>query len=322
MLRCELPLKVHSHLAPQVYDTPVNSILAWEASGLSAPPVEALPEPLVEKILSRLAFNRHPQPTPEGLRSVYSHWCRAVPFDNIRKLIHVRAQNLKPLPGTTAVNFFEAWLKYGTGGTCWPGAGALHALLRSLGFHALRGIGTMMAAPNLPPNHGTVLVNLDDQKFLVDSSMLHGEPLNLTEGSAGLIDHPAWGVKTRWQNEKCFVLWRPLARLEGFQCRVERFGATSSEFQSFYERTRAWSPFNYELSIRLNRGETVIGVAFGHVVTILADGKVIRTPLAPDQRVRFLVEDIGITEGLAQQLPLDVPTPSPPGSRGAQRLAV
>jgi arylamine N-acetyltransferase len=107
---------------------------------------EALPEQLVQQILARLGFNRRSTPTIDALRAVYSAWCERVPFDNIRKLIHVRSANAAPLPGSTAQDFFEAWLKFGTGGTCWPGAGALHAFLRVLGFDAVRAIGTMMAA--------------------------------------------------------------------------------------------------------------------------------------------------------------------------------
>src|SRR5262245_17925193 len=96
-----------------------------------------LSEQLVEHVLSRLGFNRRPAPTIDALRNVYSAWCERVPFDNIRKLIHVRAANAAPLPGSSPEDFFEAWLKFGTGGTCWPGAGAFHALLVALGFDTI-----------------------------------------------------------------------------------------------------------------------------------------------------------------------------------------
>jgi len=42
-----------------------------------------------------------------------------VPFDNVRKLIHVKSGKAGPLPGGTAEDFFTAWLRHGTGGTCW-----------------------------------------------------------------------------------------------------------------------------------------------------------------------------------------------------------
>jgi N-hydroxyarylamine O-acetyltransferase len=37
----------------------------------------------------------------------------------------------------------------------------------------------MMVAPNLPPNHGTALVDLPDGRYVVDASILHVEPLPL-----------------------------------------------------------------------------------------------------------------------------------------------
>jgi len=122
----------------------------------------ALSEQLVERVLTKLGVAARPDPALEVLRLIYAAWCRRVPFDNVRKLIHLRAGNFGPLPGSTGEDFFEAWLKHGTGGTCWPGAGALQTLLASLGFAATRGIGTMLAAPNLPPNHGSVLLLIED----------------------------------------------------------------------------------------------------------------------------------------------------------------
>src|SRR5690348_16732226 len=104
----------------------------------------SLPAELVERVLAKLGFARRPEPTLENLRRLYGAWCQRVPFDNVRKLIHLRAGNRGPLPGGTAEDFFEAWLKHGTGGTCWANAGACHALWQSLGFDVERGLGTMM----------------------------------------------------------------------------------------------------------------------------------------------------------------------------------
>ena len=281
----------------------------------------ALPEPLIERILTRLGFNDRPAPTIDGLCSLYSMWCERVPFDNIRKLIHVRAANAGPLPGSKPEDFFEAWLKFGTGGTCWPGAGALHAFLAALGFDAVRAIGTMMAAPNLPGQSHDWAVNFGSQVFLVDSSILHGDPLSLNKKSETRVSHLAWGVRCVWRESNWFVQWRPLLRLEGFECRLDRFAAAETDFADFYERTRGWSPFNYELSVRVNRGDKVIGVASGHSITLLADGSAAREPLTTAERRRLLIEDVGITEALVMQLPDDVATPPPPGSQTAQALA-
>lgn len=273
---------------------------------------------LGERVLTRLGFSRTPEPTPDGLRALYAAWCRQVPFDNVRKLIHVRSGNSGPLPGSTPPDFFESWLAHGTGGTCWSGAGAFHALLSSLGFDASRGIATMLVAPHLPPNHGTVLVTLEGRRFLADGSILHGEPLELAEESETRVDHPAWGVRCARREGFWHIAWRPLHKVDGFECRLDRWAASHADYETFYHHTRGWSPFNFEVTARRNRGESVVGVAFGHAVTLNSDGSVHRRPATSGERRRILVEDVGISEELVSQLPEDIPTPPPPGSHTAQ----
>jgi len=275
---------------------------------------------LQERVLTRLGFARSLPPTLENLRAIYAAWCRKVPFDNVRKLIHVRAGNPGPLPGSTPNDFLEAWLKHGTGGTCWAGAGAFHALLAALGFNVMRGVGTMLVTPSVPPNHGTVLVTFDEDRFLVDCSILHGEPLRLTEHAETRVEHSAWGVRCSKRDQHWYLDWRPLHKLNGFECRLEYFGATQSEFQNFYERTRGWSPFNYEVTARLNRDDRVVGLAFGKAVSLEADGSVCEAAVTHSERIRILIADFGMSEEIAHQLPEDTPTPPPPNSRTAQVL--
>lgn len=282
---------------------------------------DILSDDLIERVLARLGLDAAPEPTPEGLRVLYAAWCQRVPFDNVRKIIHVRGGGEGALPGGTAVDFFEAWLRHGTGGTCWSGAGACATLLGALGFEAVRGIGTMLVAPDLPPNHGTVRVTFDQSSFLVDGSILHGEPLPLGELSTTDIAHPAWGVRCAPREGRLHVSWRPLHKADGFECRIEEFGADGAEFQRRYEETRGWSPFNYEVSARLNRGDRVVGLAFGQAVSLEADGTVQQRPVSQEERVRVLIEELGLSEEIVSQLPPDMPTPPPPGSRTAQAAA-
>jgi hypothetical protein len=46
------------------------------------------------------------------------------------------------------------------------------------------------------------------------------------------------------------------------------------------------------------------------------------TPLEGDDRLRFFVDELGMKEEIIQQLPLDTPTPLPPGSQTAQVAAL
>jgi N-hydroxyarylamine O-acetyltransferase len=276
---------------------------------------------LRERVLAKLGFAGAPAPTLENLRALYAGWCQRVPFDNVRKLIHVRAGNSGPLPGSTAEDFLEAWLTHGTGGTCWAGAVAFHALLDSLGYDVARGVGTMLVAPDLPPNHGSVQVTFGAARYLVDCSILHGEPLRLKEDTETRVEHAAWGVRCAKREGRWYVQWRPLLNRDGFECRLERFGATDLEFRNFYEQTRGWSPFNYEVTARLNRGDHVVGLAFGKAILLEADGGFRETAVTHAERVRLLIDDIGLSEEIVQQLPEDIATPPPPDSRTARAAA-
>lgn len=280
-------------------------------------PATALPSALLERILERLQIPHLSEISPETLKIVYGQWCHKVPFDNVQKLIHVRHQKPGPLPGTYPVEYFESWLTHGTGGTCWAGSTALHALLTALGFQAERGLGTMLIAPDIPPNHGTVRVRFGDEFFLVDSSILHKEPFPLKPNLTTQVNHPAWGGTCNWRNDRWQLHWRPLHMTDGFECRFEGFGFEADEFVRRYEQTRVWSPFNYQLYSRINRGNEVIGTAFGNSVALKANGLVVARQVGDQERIRILIEDFGMSEEIVSQLPADVATPPPPNSRTA-----
>ena len=93
------------------------------------------------------------------------------------------------------------------------------------------------------------------------------------------------------------------------------------EFERRHEETRPWSPFNYELTARLNRGDSVVGIVSGHRVALRGDGAVERVPVTEPERKRLLVDELGLSEALVDRLPSDVPTPPPPGSHAAAALS-
>jgi N-hydroxyarylamine O-acetyltransferase len=275
----------------------------------------ALDRDLVERVLDRLGFAKPPDPDCAGLAALYGAWCERVPFDNVRKRLHVAARDPGPLPGDDPGDFFAAWLAHGTGGTCWAGNGALCELLGALGFRAERGVATMMALPDLPPNHGTVFVTLDGARWLVDASILFAEPLALPteEGATTAIDHAAWGVVARREGGRVLVRWNALHRPE-LDCRIEPIDTGAADYRARHEATRIWSPFNFSISARLNRGGGVVGMGLGQRAEISPEGKQALRPFEPGERTRYLVEVLGIAEALAAALPPDEPLPSPSNS--------
>lgn len=286
-------------------------------TGMDHPNDLPLEPALVESVLERLGFTERPDPDLEGLRAVYAAWSRSVPFDNLRKLIHVDSGDTGPLAGDDVREFLGAWLAWGTGGTCWAGNGALCALLQALGFDAVRGIGTMMVAPDLPPNHGTVVVRMDDRRWLVDASMLHVEPLLLDDDTETGVDHPGWGVRCAKRDGKWRVRWRPLHMPDGVDCRIDLLQTDAASFCDHHEATRGWSPFNYQANARRIRDGRVTGLAFGLHVEIDASGNVTSRQVDHDGRLRVMVEDLGIHPELAERVPPEKPTPPPPWSASA-----
>jgi hypothetical protein len=105
---------------------------------------------------------------------------------------------------------------------------------------------------------------------------------------------------------------RAAPTLDGLDCRLQFLQVSRETFRERHEQTRAWSPFNYELYARSIQGETVVGVACGQRVAFDSAGGVSRTPLGGDDRLRVLVDELGMHEEIIQRLPLDTPTPPPP----------
>ena len=176
----------------------------------------------------------------------------------------------------------------------------------------------MLVAPEIPPNHATVMVRTSGENYLIDSSLLCGEPLLIHEENETVIPHPAWGLSCAKREGRWHIAWRPLHKTDGFDCRIEHFEAEDSDYQSLHESTRPWSPFNYELIIRANRGDEVVGASFGQLVTLAGDGSVIRKPMTTEEREQLLLEKIGLSEEIVSRLPADIPTPPPPGSKTAR----
>lgn len=267
----------------------------------------------IEAVLEKLEADLS-TPDLAGLCSIYAAWCSKVSFDSSLKMIYLHAGGSGPLPGSTAESFFQSWLKQGTGGTCWAGNGALHDLLDALGFDVERAIATMLPAPDIrSPNHGSVIVTLDSVRWIADASILSGKPIRIPEPDEPPTDGPL--PRFEWYEYKPSVVWRMLAAPEGFPCRIERIGADVPEWDAYHQRTANWSPFNHQLNLRVLRGESSIGIALGQRFEFDKDGRLATEQLDRDGRLRFMIEDIGISEESAARVPDDSPVPPRPEGR-------
>jgi N-hydroxyarylamine O-acetyltransferase len=275
-------------------------------------PQTLLDDLLLGDILAKLGFEEPPKATLDGLEAIYGAWCTKIPFDNLRKRIHLEGTASGPLPGDDPADFFQGWLSHGVGGTCWAGNGALFALLHALGFQVQRGLATMHVAPDEPPNHGTVIAYIEETAYLVDTSILHQIPLRLDGIDTVAINHPAWGI-TAWRKDLTWHMqWRPLHMPDGCRCSLNNFGVSHELFVKMNERTRRWGPFNYSVYIRTNSGDTVTGIAYGHKVTIDGRGCIDRVRITGAERDEFLIKELGLDREIVEQIPPDRATPPPP----------
>ncbi len=267
---------------------------------------KGLDRKLVGAVLSKLGLDGLSLSNDlEGLKAIYGAWCKKIPFDNIQKLIHLESGSLAPLPGNDPMVFFEGWLRFGTGGTCWAGSNALYSLLLSLGFEVCRVTGTMLIGSGAPPNHGSVIVNCDGERFLADTSILHSTPIKIDDKLPTKIDHPAWGIDGYPDKNNWYVRWRAFHMLDGCTCRINDAIASHNTFMALNEETRKWGPFNYSLYFRINQGDTVTGISFGDRLFFDFRGNIKRTPMSPEAHHLFLSQEMGISREILDKLPAD-----------------
>lgn len=270
---------------------------------------------LVEQVLQKMGFSRRPSIDFDGLSAVYGRWCRQVPFDNIQKRLFYAGAGTGPVPGHDSTDFFQKWLTYGTGGTCWANSHATHDLLAALGFDVVRCAGTMLSSPDaVGPTHGTVIATLDNRRYLVDGSMLTEKPVLVPMSVEDRVTlepgHPAERIRVEYRESCWHVFWHSAHRPDGIWCRIERIDVPIADFNQYHERTRTFSRFNSSLYVRLNQPSNTTTIAFGERVVIGSDGHLSRTTLSDEGRTQSLVEDFGIAEELAARLPADeMPAP-------------
>jgi hypothetical protein len=285
---------------------------------------DPLEEDLRDAVLTALGFATVPETDLEGLTALYTAWCERVPFDNVRKLISLADAARDPGPppplaGGRAADFFTAWLAHRTGGTCWPSANALHALLVACGFESRRVAASMFETGE--PSHGTTIVTIETdlgrRQHLVDTSMLTSVPLPLDPTADTAIRHPVFASQAQVVPEG----WRfefPLVNAVGtLPCRTLSPAAVGLPFfLERYEISRAWSPFNEQVSTRQSTAAgTLVSYGGGRRYERTAGG-VTDTELRGDALRVALVEEAGMSEQIVEQLfatyaPVDRPTGAP-----------
>lgn len=265
---------------------------AWQIGRMSIKPLSASG---VDQVVERLGFAERPGTDLDGLHAVYSAWSRRVPFDNLRKLVALHF-NLPEIPGIHPDDFFAAWQLTGAGSTCWGSNNAIHALLVGLGFEAKLHAASMFDSDI---NHGTTIVTIDGERWMVDTS-LHGDiPVSLRSEPTA-VEHAGFVTSVRPDGDQwIFECQTPDPNFR-IPCRIhdEMDHAFTLEAN---EKSRAWSPFNSGIMVGINDATGVWMLKDNKLARIEAEGTT-TTELQDSEVDEWMIE----TSGHSPQLVAEV----------------
>jgi len=252
-------------------------------------------EKVRDRILERLGLSAAPGPDMRGLRELYRAWSANVPFDNVRKMIALRTG--ESLPGHSAEDFFENWLRDGAGGTCWPSSNALFELSIALGFDSRRIAASMRDIGII--NHGSIKVRIDGSDWLIDSSILCNTPLPLGDEIFATGD-PVFEVEVEAVDGTHVVWTHTPPHAEFMPCRLILDPAGTEVYRERYEASREMSPFNQRLYARRNRPGRMV-VLLGNTLFIKTAEGVESAELTRDGVREALRDLIGLSGDLIER---------------------
>ena len=263
---------------------------------------------LVERVLEKLGLPNWPALDLNGLNSVYAAICGSIPFDNVQKRIWFASDRTKPVTGGDPVEFFENWLKHGTGGTCWAGNGGMYAIAHALGFNARRMAGSVIV-PNYPSgaNHGSVLVTLDGIEYVFDHTFGGFQAAALIPGnraSTGTGIHSVEVVPVQGGFEIFFHLgWTEDAL--AFRTEAEHDPVDHDFFVSRYDNASRVGFFNDSVMISRRFADSIVTIGRGYKL-VLSTAGLKKAALTKAQRDQVLIEELGLSPEVVSMIPPDV----------------
>ena len=283
---------------------------------IAASPEPVLAPQLVERVLDKLGLRQRPTLDVTGLNTLYAALCTSVPFDNIQKRIWFEGPQTTPLPGGDPAEFYNNWLRHGTGGTCWPINGAVYALVRACGFEARRIAGSVIVE-GYPrgANHGSVVVTLEGINYLVDAWIASFNVLPLIPGrpaSTGTGIHDARAVPIENGFEiLSYAGWMREQPLP-FRTEPEHDPVDHNFFLARYDLTKKVGFFNDAYFICRHFPKSIVTLGRSSTFRVAADGTFTRNQPTEADRRATLIEEFGLSEEIVEAIPPNVPGGIPP----------
>jgi len=268
---------------------------------------------LLARVLARLGLAEPPAPDRAGLDRLNAAFCRHVPNDNVQKRIWLAGERAGPVTGGDPVEFFENFLAHGTGGTCFPVAGGLCALLRAAGFDARRVTGSVIREGIEPDaNHGSVRVRVSGADYLADPqhgafAVLPVVPGRESSTGDGIHDVRAVPAGAGFEllnfpganrEEPVRIRFDPARWLVDHDFFLEHYALSA-------RRDRKRSPFNEALYVSKRFPDSIVVLWRGSRIDVAADNSVTRAEITVAERDRILVEELGLSEAIVAAIPPD-----------------
>jgi arylamine N-acetyltransferase len=268
---------------------------------------------LLALILSKLHLTSELTLDLAGLNRLYAAFSSNVPNDNIQKRIWLAGDRTRPVTGGDPIEFFDNWLVYGTGGTCFPANGALYALLRAIGFDARRISGSvLMEGIEQGGNHGSVLVRLEGIDYLVDAQLAAFTALPLVPGQSASTGDGIHDIRAVPEAGGFDVQWypgsnrqKPLVMRPELEMGPVDHGYFLAQYDLSASPDRRRSPFNEALFIARHFPESILVVGRNNKIEVSSENVVTKSEITLDERARILIEELGISEDAVNAIPPD-----------------
>ncbi|MEZ0081489.1 arylamine N-acetyltransferase [Bradyrhizobium japonicum] len=272
-----------------------------------------IPPGLVERVLLKLGFHSRPDADLSGLNKIYAAYSHRVPNDNVQKRLWLVGEKSKQVTGGDPIEFFENWLKHGTGGTCFPSNGALCELLNSLGFNARRILGAvLMEGIEHDGNHGTVLVRIGDTDYLADAQLASFSVLPLVAGQPASTGDGIHDLRAVPFERGFEVQWYPgsnrqtpmVTRLDLQRGAVDH-GTFLAQYALSALRDRKRSPFNEALFVGRHFPDRILNIGRNTLTIISRDNEVAKREITAAERAQILIEECGLSPEIVGAIPPD-----------------
>jgi N-hydroxyarylamine O-acetyltransferase len=233
-------------------------------------PESAVPEGWVARYLAFLGLEREAPGLDALTRLTRAHLLN-VPFENATSILRRQRVPDGPVPPLAAEPLLDAWIGGRAGGLCFEITHGFSRLLAALGYRS----HPVLAFITFPGSHQAVLVELDGQRYLVDTG--NGAPLFepiLLDGTvevwrAGLgFRYHAGGdgewIQDRWIDQA----WAPFCV---FDLSVPDPALSAAAFQSHHVPGGSWVVDRLVL-VRCT-ADMVVSLRSGELTRFTIDGK-------------------------------------------------